>query len=64
VQRAKRLLDTTDLLVSEIALQAGFASLRRFNTVFSEVYSRPPTEICRRGPNTGPGKPHISAGVS
>jgi AraC family transcriptional regulator of adaptative response/methylated-DNA-[protein]-cysteine methyltransferase len=56
VQRAKRLLDTTDLPVAEIALQAGFGSLRRFNTVFAQVYSRPPTEIRRRGPNTRVGK--------
>jgi AraC family transcriptional regulator, regulatory protein of adaptative response / methylated-DNA-[protein]-cysteine methyltransferase len=64
VQHAKRLLDTTDLPVAEIALQAGFASLRRFNTVFAEVYRRPPTEIRRRGPNIRPGNPHISASVS
>ena len=61
VQRAKRLLDTTDLPVAEIALQAGFTSLRRFNTVFAEVYGRPPTEIRGRGPNIRPGNPHISA---
>jgi AraC family transcriptional regulator of adaptative response / DNA-3-methyladenine glycosylase II len=61
VQRAKRLLDTTDLPVAEIALQAGFASLRRFNTVFAEVYGRPPTKIRRRGSNTRPSNPHISA---
>jgi AraC family transcriptional regulator, regulatory protein of adaptative response / methylated-DNA-[protein]-cysteine methyltransferase len=48
VQRAKRLLDTTDLPMSQIALNAGFGSLRRFNTVFSEVYGRPPTEIRRK----------------
>jgi AraC family transcriptional regulator, regulatory protein of adaptative response / methylated-DNA-[protein]-cysteine methyltransferase len=64
VQRAKRLLDTTDLPVAEIALQAGFASLRRFNTVFAEIYGRPPTEIRRRGPNIRPGNPHISARVA
>jgi AraC family transcriptional regulator of adaptative response / DNA-3-methyladenine glycosylase II len=64
VQRAKRLLDTTDLPVAEIALQAGFASLRRFNTVFAEVYRQPPTEIRRRGSNTGPWNPHISARVA
>jgi AraC family transcriptional regulator of adaptative response / DNA-3-methyladenine glycosylase II len=63
-QRAKRLLDTTDLPVAEIALQAGFASLRRFNTVFAEVYGRPPTEIRPRRPNTGPGKSHIAAKVT
>ena len=48
VQRAKRLLDSTDLTISEIAFRAGFASLRRFNAVFAEVYRRPPTEIRRR----------------
>src|SRR5262245_61206173 len=47
VQRAKRLLDETDLSMSEIAAHAGFGSLRRFNTVFAEVYRRPPTEIRR-----------------
>ena len=49
VQRAKRLLDSTDLAMSEIAFRAGFASLRRFNAVFAEVYRRPPSEIRRRG---------------
>lgn len=49
VQRAKRLLDETDLSMADIAHQAGFGSLRRFNTVFSEVYRMPPTAIRRRG---------------
>jgi AraC family transcriptional regulator, regulatory protein of adaptative response / methylated-DNA-[protein]-cysteine methyltransferase len=31
----------------EIALLAGFRSLRRFNAVFAEVCKRPPTEIRR-----------------
>ncbi|MEH2555742.1 AraC family transcriptional regulator of adaptative response/methylated-DNA-[protein]-cysteine methyltransferase [Bradyrhizobium algeriense] len=47
VQRAKRLLDNTKLPMIEIALLAGFRSLRRFNAVFAEVYKRPPTEIRR-----------------
>src|SRR6185369_6022193 len=34
VQRAKRLLDETDFPMTEIAVRAGFGSLRRFNTVF------------------------------
>jgi AraC family transcriptional regulator, regulatory protein of adaptative response / methylated-DNA-[protein]-cysteine methyltransferase len=33
--------------MTEIALAAGFGSLRRFNTVFAEVYKRPPTAIRR-----------------
>jgi AraC family transcriptional regulator of adaptative response / DNA-3-methyladenine glycosylase II len=49
VQRAKRLLDGTDLSMAEVALRAGFGSLRRFNAVFAEVYRRPPTAIRRRG---------------
>ncbi len=48
VQRAKRLLDTTHLSMTDIAYQSGFKSLRRFNTVFKETYKRPPTEIKRR----------------
>jgi AraC family transcriptional regulator of adaptative response / DNA-3-methyladenine glycosylase II len=48
VQRAKRLLDETDLPMTEIAEIAGFGSLRRFNAVFAEIYGRPPTEIRRR----------------
>jgi len=34
--------------MTEIAMQAGFGSLRRFNSVFAEVYGRPPTEIRRK----------------
>jgi len=62
VQRAKRMLDTTDMPMSQIALAAGFASLRRYNAVFSEIYGRPPNALragrlavatdrtlCRRG---------------
>jgi AraC family transcriptional regulator of adaptative response/methylated-DNA-[protein]-cysteine methyltransferase len=48
IQRAKRLIDETDKPMVEIAVLAGFGSLRRFNAVFAEVYGRPPTEI-RRG---------------
>ncbi|EFH11954.1 Ada metal-binding domain-containing protein [Pseudoroseomonas cervicalis] len=51
VQRAKRLLDTTELPITQIALQAGFGSLRRFNQVFAATYHRPPSAIrrARRG---------------
>lgn len=48
VQHAKRLLSETDLPITEIAMRAGFGSLRRFNAVFAEVYRRPPSEIRRR----------------
>ncbi|MEZ5857135.1 MAG: Ada metal-binding domain-containing protein [Hyphomicrobiaceae bacterium] len=48
IQRGKRLLDETDLPMIEIALRAGFGSLRRFNATFSEMYGRPPSAIRRR----------------
>ncbi len=48
VQRAKRLLDETDLPLTEIALRAGFNSVRRFNSVFAETYRRPPSQIRRQ----------------
>lgn len=47
VQRAKRLITDTDLPMTDVALQAGFSSLRRFNSVFQEVYKRPPGEMRR-----------------
>lgn len=52
VQRAKRLLDSTQLPMTEIAMRAGFRSLRRFNAVFVETYRRSPTEI-RRAARSG-----------
>jgi AraC family transcriptional regulator, regulatory protein of adaptative response / methylated-DNA-[protein]-cysteine methyltransferase len=48
VQRAKRMLDQTRLSMTEIALRAGFRSVRRFNAVFVEIYGRPPGEIRSR----------------
>jgi AraC family transcriptional regulator of adaptative response / DNA-3-methyladenine glycosylase II len=42
------LLDQTNLPIAELALQAGFSSLRRFNAVFAEVYRMPPNAIRRQ----------------
>jgi len=47
VQRAKRLLDETNLPMYEIAFRSGFRSQRRFNSVFAEVYRLSPTEVRR-----------------
>ncbi|HEY5808551.1 MAG TPA: AlkA N-terminal domain-containing protein [Povalibacter sp.] len=51
---AKRLLDDTSLTITEIALAAGFGSLRRFNDTFQKTYHRPPRELrkLRRGSRT------------
>jgi len=42
VQRAKRLLDLTELPMTELAMRAGFRSLRRFNAVFRSTRDRRP----------------------
>jgi AraC family transcriptional regulator of adaptative response / DNA-3-methyladenine glycosylase II len=51
VQRAKRLIDGGELGMAEIARAAGFGSLRRFNTVFLELYGRPPSAVRRAAPS-------------
>ena len=43
LQRAKRLLDTSDLKIAEIALQSGFGSIRQFNATFIETYRCSPS---------------------
>ena len=48
VQRAKRLIDESDLRMTEIADQAGFQSIRSFNATFLQVYRIPPSRL-RRG---------------
>jgi len=45
---AKHLLDETDLPVTQIALAAGFGSIRRFNAAFSDTYRRTPRELRKR----------------
>lgn len=45
---AKRLLDETELPITQIALAAGFGSLRRFNDAFRRTYRRPPRELRNR----------------
>lgn len=44
---AKQLIHETDLPMTEIAMAAGFGSLRRFNETFSALYGQPPTALRR-----------------
>ena len=46
---AKHLLDETELPITEIALAAGFGSLRRFNSAFHQTYGRAPRDLRRQG---------------
>lgn len=51
VQSAKRLLDETDLPISEIAGRAGFPSARRMSAAFADTYGRAPSEFRRTRPS-------------
>jgi AraC family transcriptional regulator, regulatory protein of adaptative response / DNA-3-methyladenine glycosylase II len=45
---AKQLLHETRLPMAEVAMAAGFGSLRRFNDAFRTLYHKPPRELRRR----------------
>ena len=44
---AKKLLSETSLSMTEVALAAGFGSVRRFNHVIAQTYGRPPSALRR-----------------
>lgn len=44
---AKKLIDETNLPMGQIALAAGFGSVRRFNSAFRKTYDRTPTQVRR-----------------
>ena len=44
---AKRLLDETDLPITDIAFAAGFQSIRRFNCSFQQTFRKPPRDLRR-----------------
>jgi AraC family transcriptional regulator, regulatory protein of adaptative response / methylated-DNA-[protein]-cysteine methyltransferase len=43
IQRAKRLLDDSDLPINEVARHAGFSDPRRMRVAFTRLYGRPPS---------------------
>ena len=47
---AKQLLHETRLPMAEVALAAGFGSIRRFNEIFLALFGRPPSSLRRDGP--------------
>ena len=44
---AKQLLHETDLPMAQVALAAGFGSIRRFNESFQTLFARPPSQLRR-----------------
>lgn len=58
---AKRLIDETDLSMTEIAFASGFGSLRRFNDTFLKTYDRAPSALRRlRRPGAAPARGEIA----
>ncbi len=53
---AKQLIHETDLPMGEVALAAGFGSVRRFNETFQRLYNRPPLALRRRGVRASDGE--------
>ncbi|OAF15656.1 MULTISPECIES: bifunctional transcriptional activator/DNA repair enzyme AdaA [Bradyrhizobium] len=47
IQRAKRLIDATDLPIATVADRSGFSSTRRMCTAFTRLYGRPPSAFRR-----------------
>jgi AraC family transcriptional regulator of adaptative response / DNA-3-methyladenine glycosylase II len=45
VHFARRLLDETGLSITDVALGAGFSSIRRFNHVFRRTFSQAPSDV-------------------
>jgi len=58
-QTARTLIETTALPMTELALAAGFGSIRTFNDTVREVFALSPTELRARAK----GKPTVTAGV-
>jgi AraC family transcriptional regulator, regulatory protein of adaptative response / DNA-3-methyladenine glycosylase II len=46
---AKQLIHDTQLPMTEVALAAGFGSVRRFNEIFQQLYRRPPKALRKKG---------------
>lgn len=53
---ARRLIDETDLPMTEIAFAAGFRTLRQFNHDLRRTFGRSPTELRRRKPRRSGGE--------
>jgi AraC family transcriptional regulator of adaptative response / DNA-3-methyladenine glycosylase II len=53
-QTARLLLETTTLALGDVALAAGFGSIRQFNDTLREVFATTPGELRRRAGGSGP----------
>jgi len=58
---AKQLIHETQMSMTDIALAAGFGSVRRFNEIFRDLFHRPPGALRRK---TSVDPSHAAAGVT
>ncbi len=58
---AKQLIHETRMSMTEVAMAAGFGSVRRFNEIFRDLFHRPPSALRRK---TSGSSPHADAGVT
>jgi AraC family transcriptional regulator, regulatory protein of adaptative response / DNA-3-methyladenine glycosylase II len=58
---AKQLIHETQMSMTDIALAAGFGSVRRFNEIFRDLFHRPPGALRRK---TSVDSAHAAAGVT
>src|SRR5579872_1485347 len=49
VHFAKKLIDETNLSMAQVAMAAGFGSVRRFNATFQKLYARAPGDLRKVG---------------
>lgn len=64
VQTARLLIDRTAMPLTEVALAAGYASLRQFNDSVREVFGTTPTELRRAGAPALPGEGPVALRLS
>lgn len=61
---AKQLLHETRLPMTEVAMAAGFGSVRRFNETFQRLFQRPPSSLRRAGEDSLRAGSVATAGVT
>jgi AraC family transcriptional regulator of adaptative response / DNA-3-methyladenine glycosylase II len=61
---AKQLIQETRMPMSEVALAAGFGSIRRFNETFHDLFRRPPSALRRKAASDAPAGSVAETGVT
>ncbi|MCI0572970.1 MAG: helix-turn-helix domain-containing protein [Myxococcaceae bacterium] len=61
---AKQLIQETRMPMTQVALAAGFGSVRRFNETFRQLYHRPPSALRRKALKDAAQDPTAGAGVT